>query len=297
MILARPGIRQAGGRLRPAGTAAALLRPRRCTLTSSTPDALWASRSVRLLRPAAVVVSGLRRSVRGQRLLDGVDLRVPVGARLLLVAEPEASASLLLGILAGLVRPRSGTFDLAGLSRDDDSNTGWRRRVAYLAPENGFYEWLSPYEVLDLACRLARYEPAERRRRIEAAVERYRLGPGLRKPVSRGGPGLAQKVGLAAALLTDPEVLLLDDPLRSLDPSERARLLVIPGRRRTVLLASRYPASEEGLVNQVALLRNGRVAIHARREELDEHDLPLSLRGISALVDLRAGGQRPAATA
>jgi ABC-2 type transport system ATP-binding protein len=244
-----------------------------------------------------VVVSGLRRSVRGQRLLDGVDLRVPVGARLLLVAEPEASASLLLGILAGLVRPRSGTFDLAGLSRDDDSNTGWRRRVAYLAPESGFYEWLSPYEVLELACRLARYEPAERRRRIEAAVERYRLGPGLRKPVSRGGPALAQKVGLAAALLTDPEVLLLDDPLRSLDPFERARLLVIPGRRRTVLLASRYPASEEGLVNQVALLRNGRVAIHARREELDEHDLPLSLRGISALVDLRAGGQRPAATA
>jgi ABC-2 type transport system ATP-binding protein len=297
MILGRPGIRQAGGRLRPAGSAAASLRPRRCTLTSSTPDALWASRSVRLLRPAAVVVSQLRRSVRGRRLLDGVDLHVPVGARLLLVSEPEGSASLLLGILAGLVRPRSGTFDLAGLSRDDDSSTGWRRRVAYLAPESGFYEWLSPWEVLDLACRLAGYWPAERRRRIDAAIERYRLGPGLRKPVSRGGPALAQKVGLAAALLTDPEVLLLDDPLRSLDPSERARLLDIPGRRRTVLLASRYPASEDSLVDQVALLRNGRVAIHARRRELDEHDLPLSLRGISALVDRRAAGLPPAATA
>jgi ABC-2 type transport system ATP-binding protein len=244
-----------------------------------------------------VVVSRLRSSVGGQWLLDGTDLRVPVGARLLIVSEPEGAGALLLGILAGLVRPRSGNFDLAGLSRDDDSSTGWRRRVAYLAPESGFYEWLSPLEVLDLACRLAGYEPAERQRRIDAAIERYRLGPGLRRPVSRGGPALAQKVGLAAALLTDPEVLLLDDPLRSLDPGERARLLRIPGRRRTVLLASRYPASEDGLVNQVALLRNGRIVLHARREELVEQDLPLTLRGISALVDLRAADLAPAATA
>jgi ABC-2 type transport system ATP-binding protein len=260
-------------------------------VTSSTPDALWASRSVRLLRPAAVVVSGLRRSVRRRRLLDGVDLRVPVGARLLLVSDPEGAGSLLLGILAGLIRPHAGSFDLAGLSRDDESSSGWRRRVAYLGPESGYYEWLSPIEVLDLAGRLAGHDGAERERKTDAAIEHYRLGPALRAPVRRGGPGLAQKVGLAAAMLTDPEVLLLDDPLRALEAGERARLLRIPGRRRTVLLASRYPASEDGLVNQVALLRGGRIAIHARREELDEHDLPLSLRGISALADLRATGQ------
>jgi ABC-2 type transport system ATP-binding protein len=249
------------------------------------------------MRPAAVVISGLRRSVRGKRLLDGVDLRVPVGARLLIVAEPEVSATLLLGVLAGLARPHAGSFTLAGLARGDDSSSGWRRRVAYVAPESGFYEWLSPFEVLDLACRLAGFEPAERRRRIEAAVEHYRLGPGLRRPVSRGGPVLAQKVGLAAAMLTDPEVLLLDDPLRSLEQAERARLLRIPGRRRTVLLASRYPASEDGMVNQVVLLRGGKVAIHARRAELDEHDLPLSLRGIAALADLRAAVMPAAASA
>jgi ABC-2 type transport system ATP-binding protein len=261
---------------------------RRSTLTSSTPDALWASRSVRLLRPAAVVTSGLRRSVRRRRLLDGVDLRVPVGARLLLVSEPEVAGSLLLGILAGLIRPHGGTFDLAGLSRDDESSSGWRRRVAYVGPESGYYEWLSPLEVLDLAGRLAGFDRPERRRRAESAIERYRLGPGLRAPVRRGGPGLAQRVGLAAAMLTDPEVLLLDEPLRALDGAERARLLRLPGRRRTVLIASRYPASEDGLVNQVALLREGRIAIHARREELDAEGLPLSMRGIAGLADLRA---------
>jgi ABC-2 type transport system ATP-binding protein len=265
-------------------------------MTNSTPDALWASRSVRLLRPAAVVVSGLRRSVRRRRLLDGVDLRVPVGARLLIVSDPEGAGALLLGILAGLVRPHGGSFELAGLSRDDESSSGWRRRIAYVGPESGYYEWLSPNEVLDLAGRLAGYDPAERQRRIEASIERYRLGADLRASVRRGGPALAQKVGLAAAMLTDPEVLLLEDPLRAVDPVERDRLLRIPGRRRTILIASRYPASEDGLVNQVALLRDGRAALHARRRELSEHGLPLTLRGIAELADLRAA-MRPTAAA
>lgn len=243
------------------------------------------------------MVSGLRAPARGRRLLAGLDLNVPVGARLLIVSEPAESASLLLRVLAGLTRARSGTIDMAGLSAADDTITGWRRRVAYLGTESGYYEWLSPREVLDLAGRLAGYDRADRRRRSDEAIEQYRLGPALDRPVLRGGPILAQKVGLAAAMLTDPEVLLLDEPLRSLDPAERARLLRVPGRRRTVLLASRLPASEDGLVNQVALLRDGRTAIHARREELTHNHLPLSLRGIAALADLRAAGPPAAATA
>ena len=74
---------------------------------------------------------------------------------------------------------------------------------------------------------------------------------------------MAQRVALASAMLTEPEVLLLDEPLRAADAEERARLLTIPGRRRTVVIASRYPASEAGLVNQVAFLRDGRLLLHA----------------------------------
>lgn len=241
------------------------------------------------------MASGLHRSVRRRRLLAGLDLRVPVGARLLIVSEPEGAAALLLGILAGLVRAHRGRFELAGLSRADDPDRGWRGRVAYLPPDGGFYPWLSPGEVLELAGRLAGLERLERRRRIDAAVERYRLGASLGRPVSRGGPGLAQRVGLAAALMGDPEVLLLDEPLRALDEGERARLLRIPGRRRTVLLASRYPASEDGLVDQVALIRDGRLVLHARREELAEHELPLSMRGIASLSELRLAAAAPVA--
>jgi ABC-type multidrug transport system ATPase subunit len=235
-----------------------------------------------------VVVAGLHRSVRRRKLLAGLDLRIPVGARVLLVSDPPGADSLLLGILAGLVRARRGRFEVAGLARDDDSTGGWRRRTAYLPPDGGFYGWLSPREVLELAGRLAGYEPAERRRRIDAAVEQYGLAGEMNRPTSRGGPALAQRVGLAAAMLGDPEVLLLDEPLRAVGATERRRLLEIPGERRTVLLVSRFPASEEGLVDRVVLIRDGRVALQARVGELAAHGLTLSMQGIRDLAQRQA---------
>jgi ABC-2 type transport system ATP-binding protein len=255
---------------------------------SSTPDALWASQSVRLMHPAAIVVRRLRRRVRGRGVLDGVNLEIPVGARLLLVSRPEGSGSLLLRVLAGLVRPTSGTVLLAGLSRADDSAAGWARRVAYLPPQPDIYPWLAPAEALDLAARLAGYDRGERVGRIEAVVEEFGLQTDLERPISRGGAAVAQKTALAAAMLTDPEVLLLDEPLRSVPPAERTALLRLPGARRTVLLTSRHPASEAGVVTDVALLRDGRVALQTSTADLQQHELPLSLPGIEALADLHA---------
>ena len=266
------------------------------TLTSSTPDALWASQSLRLLRPAAVVCEGLTRGSRGHRLLDDLALVVGVGARLLIVSRPDESAPMLLRVLAGLAHANAGTVRLAGVSRADDSPAGWARRVGYVGPEAGIYRWMTPREVLDLAGRIAEFEPAERHHRIDMIAEHYRFGVQLNEPVQRGGVALAERVALAAAMLTDPEVLLLDEPLRSVDPEERSRLLAIPGRRRTVLITSRFPASEAGLVNQVAFLRDGRLLVHAPVRELDARGLTLSQRGIEALAGvITVDAQRAAA--
>lgn len=280
--MARPA-----GRQGPAGVRARV-RPEVRPLTSSTPDALWASRSVRTLRPAAVVCEGVSRRLRGQQLLDDLTMVVGVGARLLVVSRPEQSASMLLRVLAGLSRMRSGTVRLAGVARPDSSPAGWARRVGYVGPEAGIYPWMTPREVLDLAGRIAEYDPSEIRRRIDRVAERHRFGASLDQPIRRGGEPLAQRVALASAMLTEPEVLLLDEPLRSVEPEERERLLTIPGRRRTVVIASRYPASETGLVNQVAFLRDGRLALHAPVAELERRGLALSQRGIDALIEISA---------
>jgi ABC-2 type transport system ATP-binding protein len=258
-------------------------------MTSSTPDALWSAPSVRLLRPAGIAWSGLRHG----RLLDGCSLNVPVGTRLLVVGEPAVSGSLLLRVLAGLSRPRAGRIEIAGTM--DPSADGWARRVAYVGFEPGIREWMTPRETLRLASDLLGLAPTMAARRIEEALHAARLPEAtLDRPIRRGGLALAQRTAFAAALVGAPEVLLLDEPLRALDPDERRRLLRVPGDRRTVLLASRYPASEAGLVSHVALLRDGRIAGLASVRELEAAGLPLSIQGIVTLAELRAAAPDPA---
>lgn len=236
-----------------------------------------------MLRPAAVTCVDLSR--RG--LLDRCSLSVPVGMRLLVVSEPEASGTSLLRILAGLSRPSRGRVQVAGLS--DGSPAGYARRVAYLGPEPGIHRWMTPREALTLAAGLLEVPASEAAARIERALAWARVPPdAIDRPVGRGGPPLLQRTGFAAALIGDPEVLLLDEPLRALESHERARLLRLPGRRRTILLASRYPASEEGLASHVALLRRGRVALVAPISDLEAAGQPLSTRGVAALADQRA---------
>jgi ABC-type multidrug transport system ATPase subunit len=252
-------------------------------LTSSTPDALWSAPSLRVLRPAAVTCSDLRHG----RDLNHCSLSVPAGARLLVVSDPDASASMLLRVLAGLSRADRGEVRIAG-SRDASAD-GWSRRLAYVGPDPGMHSWMTPVEALRLTGDLLDLPPEETAIRVERAIDWARIpSVAAARPMSRGGDPLMQRTGLAAALIGDPEVLLLDEPLRAIEARERARLLRLPGPRRTVLLASRYPASEVGLMSHVAYLRNGRVELIAPIDALERAELPLSHRGIAALAELRA---------
>jgi ABC-2 type transport system ATP-binding protein len=255
-------------------------------LTSSTPDALWGAPVLRALRPTAITAIDLSRGP----LLDRCNLSVPVGMRLLVVGNPEAGPSMLLRVLAGLSRPSRGRVELAGLQ--DPSIGGWGSRIAYLGPEPGIHQWMTPREALALTASLLRLTDADAARRMDRAFAWVGIPfSDTTRAVKRGGPRLAQRVGLAAALIADPEVLLLDEPLRALEAEERARLLRLPGRRRTVVLASREPASEAGLASHVALLREGRIAMLAPTSELDAASLPLSMRGILSLAELRSSAR------
>lgn len=238
-----------------------------------------------MLRPAVVICTDVRRG----RELNGCSLSVPAGARLLLVSDPETTASTLVRVLAGLSRRDGGQVRIAGSS--DPGASGWGRRVAYLGPDPGLYAWMTPIEALRLAGRVLDLPADEADRRIERAMRWTHISSAsASRPMRRGGPTLLQRTGLAAALVGDPEVLLLDEPLRALDAGERSSLLRVPGPRRAVVMASRYPASEAGLVSHVAYLRQGRVELIAPVGALERADLPLSHRGIAALAQRKAAG-------
>lgn len=244
---------------------------------SSTPEALWNDPVARRLRPTAVLCQGISHG----RQLDRIDLAVPIGWRVLIVSRPDAAASDLLRVIGGLARPRSGSVRLAGLDPTATQRAGGL--VSYVGPQAGLYGWMTPREALALSARLVAL-PSER---IDPLLGRYGLLPTADRPMRRGGAAERQRVAFAAAVLTDPEVLLLDDALSAVDLLDRAALLTADETRRTVLLASRYPAREAGICDHVALIRDGRVALLAPIADLAAEGLPLSMHGIEALADRR----------
>lgn len=279
MICAAAGGVKGGARI---GRVPAGGSTRRCVLASSTPDALWSAPAVRARRPAAIAC----RDIDRRPLLSRCSLEVPVGMRLLLVGEPEASASMLVRVLAGLTRPRRGSVRIAGLA--DPSAGGWGRRIAHVGPHPGLPAWMTPREALALAADLAGLAPSEAARRTERVIEWCRIPAAVvHVPMRRAGLPLLERTALAAALLGDPEVLLLDDPLRSIEPDERALMLRIPGRRRTLVVASRYPTSDASFVSHVALVRGGRIGLLVPVDDFAAAGLPLSLRGIAELARRR----------
>ena len=241
------------------------------------------------LMPAAVAVRTWSVG-RSSRLLAAL----VVGAALLLVAQPEESASMLLRVLAGLSRIADGSCWLARRSDSSRGRLGATRRPISV-PRPGS----TP------GCRRARCSTwpggsprlsHEMRRRIEGGREHTDLA-GSPRPAddSRRRAGLVQRVGLASAMLTEPEVLLLDEPLRAVDPEERARPADDSRRRRTVVIASRYPASEAGICSGGRALRAtvGLAFAAPLIGSSMRRGLPLSMRGIEALAaasEQRAGG-------
>ena len=252
-------------------------------LASSTPDALWSAPALRLLRPSTVAC----RKVSSGRLLDRCSLSVAAGTRLLLVGDPPEAASLLLRVLAGLVRPRRGSVSVAGIEGPASSVGG--RRAAYADGRLAFAEWMTPREALRLSASLLSIPRASVPAIVERASRAARLpAEALDVPLSSHGPDVMERTDLAAAVLGDPEVLLLDDPLPSLGVGERAQLLRFEGERRTVVMTSRAPQREVEHATHVALLGGGRIAVLASIPELLAAGVPPTPAGLRHLAPTAA---------
>ena len=252
-------------------------------LASSTPDALWRAPAARLVQPAAVRC----RDVTHGRLLDRCSFRLAPGVRLVLVADPDEAGSLLLRLLAGLARPSGGRIVVAGIESPDAARHGGR--VAYVGRVPGIHGWMTPREAAALSTSLLDLDRSSAAGRTRNAFEHAGIAPAdADRPIRRGGPSLAQRAALATALVADPEVLLLDEPLAALAADVRARMLRIPGPRRTIVVATREPSDLAAVATHVMLLHGGRVGVLAPVGDLAAAGLPPTRQGIAALADEHA---------
>jgi ABC-2 type transport system ATP-binding protein len=209
---------------------------------------------------------GRRRRVRA---LDRVELEVGPGEVFGLLGANGAGKTTLVKILLGLTRPTAGEVQVRGRDPNDPRA---RRRIGYLPEGHRFPEYLSGVAALRLFGRLAGLPETALARRIPELLELVGLADRGGDRLGGYSKGMTQRLGLAAALLDEPDVLFLDEPTDGVDPVGRRHirdlLLATRARGATIFINSHLLSEVERTCTRVAILHQGRVVRHGTVDDL-----------------------------
>jgi ABC-2 type transport system ATP-binding protein len=211
---------------------------------------------------------------RPYRALDGLNLEVGKGETFGFLGPNGAGKTTTLKLLMQLIYPTSGRAEILERPVGD---VDVKRRIGYLPESPYFYDYLSAEELLDYFARLFGYDAVERRRRVSALLDQVGIAGERRLPLRKFSKGMVQRVGIAQALINDPEVVFLDEPMSGLDPLGRrdVRNLILSLRDRgtTVFFSSHVLSDAEALCSRVAVLANGTLVANGRISDLQAFDV------------------------
>lgn len=181
-----------------------------------------------------------------------------------------AGKTTLMRMIAGIMRPTQGEIRCDGIPIAQLGES-YRDCFGYLPQEFGFYPSFTVSDYLDYMAALKGLAKREARQRIDALLERLTLSEVRRKRIAKLSGGMKRRVGIAQALLNEPEVLILDEPTSGLDPSERVRfrnLLAEFAQERIVLISTHIVADVEVIAGQNAIMKDGRLIATGPTERL-----------------------------
>ncbi|HWO20816.1 MAG TPA: ABC transporter ATP-binding protein [Kofleriaceae bacterium] len=250
--------------------------------------------------PPAIEVVGLcktyRTPLRRRRVeaLRGVTFTVERGHIFGFVGPNGAGKTTTIRTLMGLIRPTSGRAALLG---EPVPSRAARARVGFLPEAPYFYDYLTVGELLDLAGRLFGLPAAARRRRADELIERVGLSRARSQSLKKFSKGMLQRAGLAQALMNDPELVVLDEPMSGLDPIGRKEvrdlILELRDRGKTVFFSTHILSDVEAITDRVAIIARGQLQAHGTPSELVRR----AVLGIDVAVRLPAGADAGPLTA
>jgi ABC-type multidrug transport system ATPase subunit len=240
-----------------------------------------------------IELTSVTRSFGENRAVDGVSLQAGPGV-LGLLGPNGAGKTSLLRILATVLPPSSGGIRLLGRDpKNSAQRREIRRRLGYLPQNLGYYPAFTVAEFIEYFALLKEIPRGRVHKAVAAAVERVDLGAKAGARLRTLSGGMLRRVGIAQAIVNDPELLLLDEPTAGLDPEQRVvfrALLRDLGRDATVVVSTHLVEDVGAACSQVALMDAGRIVFRGTPAELagrgeghDVGDAPLE-RGYSAVL-------------
>lgn len=211
----------------------------------------------------AIEITKLFKQFTGKRMtkvdaLKGLDLTIAAGEVFGFLGPNGAGKSTTIKLMMGLLRPTSGTTRIMGM---DASQAESRRHVGYLPENPAFYDYLSAEEYIAFVGSQFEMDSALLVQRSEEVLKRLDLWEARKRPMRGYSKGMVQRVGLAQALVHDPDVYVLDEPMSGLDPIGRALVKDIirdlKQREKTVFFSTHITSDVEAVCDRVGVISNG----------------------------------------
>jgi ABC-2 type transport system ATP-binding protein len=246
-----------------------------------------------------IEVQGLTKFYDERPAIQDVTFSVPRGQVLGFLGPNGAGKSTTMRILTGFIGATSGSASVGGYDVFRQS-LEVRRRVGYLPETTPLYNEMRVDGFLKLMCKLRGVPPSRRRARVAEAIESCGLEERRSEVIGRLSRGLRQRVGLAQAIVHEPDALILDEPTAGLDPGqtrETRDLIKQLGRRHTVILSSHILSEVEATCERVLIINEGRIVADGAPGKLAQrlgsgrrHEVELVVRGDAAAVEETVSG-------
>ena len=230
----------------------------------------------------AIVARGLSRRFGAVRAVDSVDLTVARAQVYGFLGPNGSGKSTTIRMLCGLLLPSGGAIEVLGYKIPQQAEP-LKRRIGYMTQKFSLYDDLSVRENLEFVAAVHELPPAHARRRVEALLARHRLAELHAQLAGTLSGGEKQRLALAAAVLHEPELLLLDEPTSAVDPQSRREfwdaLFALVDAGTTILVSTHY-MDEAERCHRLAILDHGRLVADGAPRELAE-----ALPGVVLLID------------
>jgi osmoprotectant transport system ATP-binding protein len=219
-----------------------------------------------------IALDQIEKSFGGRTVLGPLSLEVPAGRRLAIVGPSGCGKSTLLRVILGLLRPDRGSVVIGGQLLAETTKLALRRRIGYVVQDGGLFPHLSAESNVAILARYLGWDDTRTRERVDRLAELAGLDRDAlqRWPAQLSG-GQRQRVGVMRALMLDPDVLLLDEPLGALDSITRGRLQrellsLFRALDKTVVLVTHDIAEAGILAHETAIMQEGCIV---QRGEID----------------------------